>query len=255
MHNFASFLQTWYDVFSDSIDTTSLFTAKIASSFLWHSPADVSSDPASWLTIIAGLFTAVGAILPPAGQIPANGISGILTAGAGAAGFTPSDPPEDVRFTDFSELQAALGKMKQMVQGSLTSYFDTMLATLPPDGDRNKGTELARILEGGAFADQDFGIKKPNNVVRDMTKVIQASVIAEAWNNGHVIIAKWSHTGKMAEFFDPCGRDAARRRGIDHACACQFDNNYVIVRMAPYCPALFPQQPMLTMCTIDPHHC
>ncbi|SPN96523.1 related to acetylxylan esterase [Cephalotrichum gorgonifer] len=228
MRNLARTLQRWYAVFSDSVDTASLFTASISTEFLWRKPEDVSADPASWLTIVAGMFAAIGAILPPAGNIPANGIAGILTLGAGAAGLTPSDPVEDVRFSDFAKLQSSLGRMKSTVQTAMAEYFDTMLASLPPDGDREKGTELARLLESGAFADQDFGTSEPVDAGSDMVTRIRAAIIAEAWNNDHVSIVKWSRTGKMAEYFDPCGRDSTVRGGTDHAIACQFDNNYII---------------------------
>ena len=83
-----------------------------------------------------------------------------------------------------------------------------MLVSFPPDGDRAQVIELARILEGATFADQDSSTYEPVGAAKDLTTLIRGSV-AEAWNTSYVIIAKWSRTGKMAEFFDSCGRDAA----------------------------------------------
>jgi hypothetical protein len=229
MRNYARFLQRWYSVLTDSIDTADLFTADIANTFLSYAPSESSALEASWLTIAAGIFTAVGAFLPAAGSIPANGVAGVLTAAAGATGLADTDPAKDPRFDSFADLESSIGNMKLVVTGAITQYFNRLLVNTPPNNDWDKGTELARALEKGAFAEQDFGTRESSVDTAVMVRNIRASIISEAWNTGQVAIVKWSSDSDLATRFkyNPCF--GGKRYGTDHAVACQFGKNYVIV--------------------------
>ncbi|RYP05273.1 hypothetical protein DL764_003934 [Monosporascus ibericus] len=229
MRNHARFLQRWYSVFMDSVDTADLFTSSVATTFLSHSPTDSRADEASWLTIASGMFTAVGAFLPVGGGGP-NYIAGVLTVGAGAAGLAAENPPADPRFDNFSELQKSLGNMKLVVADAITKYFNRLLTETPPDNDWGRGTQLARALESGVFADQGFATGKSSINVGVMTRLIRASIISEAWNMGSVVIVKWSSDSYLSNKFkfNPCF--GGNRWGMDHAVACQFNKNYMIAR-------------------------
>jgi hypothetical protein len=228
MRNHARFLQRWYSVVSDSIDTANMFTASMADTFLAYPAADAGADAASWLTIVAGIFTGIGAFLPPAGAIPANAVTGVMTAAAGAVGLASEDPPKDPRFDNFAELGTSLGNMKLVVTEAITDYFNRLLTETPPDSDWGRGTELARALESGIFADQDFGTGESSVDLDIMVDLIRASIISEAWNTGSVAIVKWSNDSYFSKkAFNPCfGGD---RWGMDHAVACQFNKNFMIV--------------------------
>lgn len=160
----------------------------------------------------------------------ANAIAGILTAGAGAASLGSESPVEDPRFDDFSKLEKSLGDMKLIVADAISNYFDQLLVQTPPNGDWGLSTELARALESGVFAYQDFGTGENSVNLRVMVRLIQASIISEAWNSGQVAIVKRSKDGHMAQVadFNPCFGDK-KRYGMDHGVACQFDQNYMIV--------------------------
>jgi len=231
MRNHARFLQRWYSVFMDSVDTAELFTSSIATTFLSHAPVDTSAAEAAWLTIAAGMFTAIGAFLPAGGSMPANAVSGVLTAAAGSAGLASQNPPQDPRFDDFGDLQKSLGNMKLVVANAITDYFDRLLTETPPDDDWDRGTELARVLESGVFADQDFATGESSIDLDVMVNLIRASVISEAWNSGSVAIIKWSKDSYLSKNFDfnPCF--GGERWGMDHAVACQFNKNYMITRL------------------------
>lgn len=231
--NFAKVLRKWYSNFNHGVTNAALFTPEIADGFFWRSTSASPANPAAWLTIIAGLFTTIGSIIPVT-SVPANSVAGIITAGAGTASFFSAGEVEDLRFTDFSKLQGSLGRMARRVELAMSDYYSEMLAKLPPDGDRARGTALAQMLHDGGFADQDILVEPElanpgESGPWAITTSVTASIIAEAWNSGSVIIAKWTRTGAMADFWDPCGADARDRHGLDHAIACQFDNNYVIV--------------------------
>jgi hypothetical protein len=239
MMNFAKVLRKWYNNFYQGVTNAALFTPEIAKGFFWREADASPANSAAWLTIIAELFTTIGSIIPVT-SVPANSVAGIITAGAGTASFFSAGQVEDLAFSDFSELQGSLGRMSRRVELAMSDYYSEMLAKLPPNNDRELGTALARMLQDGAFADQDILVEPELASPGDsgpwaITTSVTASIIAEAWNSGSVIIAKWTRTGAMADFWDPCGRDARDRHGVDHAIACQFDNNYVIVSI-PFPP-------------------
>lgn len=227
MHNYARFLQRWYRTFSDSVDTAALFTAEITLTFLSYAPIDSSADPASWLTIASGMFTSAGAFLPGINGAIVNEAAGILTAAAGIVGLASESPPEDPRFTDFAGLEDSIGNMKLVVLDAIGAYFKRLLTASPPDGDMAAGTELAHALNSGVFADQDFGTGEGAMDITTMTRLIQAAIISEAWNSGKVAILKWSSTGEMSQYFNPCFGE--ERYGLDHIVACEYGKNYVIV--------------------------
>jgi hypothetical protein len=251
MRNHARFLQRWYSVFMDSVDTADLFTSSISTTFLSHAPVDTSAEAASWLTIAAGMFTAIGAFLPAVGQMPANAVAGVLTAGAGSVGLASLSPPQDPRFDDFAGLSKSLGNMKLVVADAITDYFNRLLTDTPPDDDWDRSTELARALESGVFADQDFATRESSIDLSVMVNMIRASIISEAWNSGSVAIIKWSKDSYLSKNFEfnPCfGGD---RWGMDHAVACQFNKNYMIVgwdaiRLVRICTNFRPQTRLIT---------
>lgn len=238
MRNFARFLQRWRERLTDGVTTSSLYIAEITDTFLSYDAADTGAQAASWLTIGAGMLTTIGAFLPAAAGGPTNGFVGLLTAAAGAASWRDESPVKDPRFTDFGKLEASLGRMKQATVAGITNYFNEMLVNTPPDGDWGKGTALARILEEGAFADQDFATGESFPSVDLMVELIQASIISEAWNSGSVAIVKWSRDHPLSsDYFNPCF--GGERYGLDSHIACQMDKNWVIVGLPIPCRPFF----------------
>ncbi|MBE3044264.1 hypothetical protein IMZ48_17185, partial [Candidatus Bathyarchaeota archaeon] len=86
MRNLVKFLDTWENLFFKSALTSSLWNADIARKFLWHAPETDLANPGAWLTIVAGMFTSVGSFVPGLGAIASNGLAGVGTVAAGAAG-------------------------------------------------------------------------------------------------------------------------------------------------------------------------
>lgn len=231
MRNFARFLQSWYEELGESIDTSSLFTAEFSGTFLSYSAKDSSADPAAWLTIVAGMLTTVGAFGPPGTAVASNAVAGILTAAAGAASMVGQAPVKDPRFTNFGELQSKLGFMKVAVTTALADYFDRIFVKNPPEKHWERGTELARILENGAFASQDFVSTPRHDVIVNMVK---ASLINEMWNSGNVAIVKWSNDNELSTKFgySPCFETHLLTLYNKHAVACEMGQNFLIVSPA-----------------------
>lgn len=228
MRNFARFLQAWYKQLTDSIDTTSLFTAKFSGTFLYYAAEDASADPASWLTIVAGILATVGVFAPPPAAAGTNAVAGILTAAAGTAGMVGEAPGQDPRFTNFGEIQSKLGDMKIAVTTALDDYFDRLFVETPPEKHWERGTELARILEDGAFAAQDF-TSTPRH--EDMVNMIKASLINEMWNSGNVAIVKWSNGNELSTSFgySPCFKTHSLTLYNKYAVVCEKKQNFLIV--------------------------
>ncbi|ROT40792.1 hypothetical protein SODALDRAFT_105095 [Sodiomyces alkalinus F11] len=223
MQNLALFLQEWYKELNNAIDSASLFTAQFANTFISYSSQEPAGE-AAWLTIVAGMFGSIGAFSGGAGTY-----SGLITIAAGAASLSSSSPPEDPRFTNFATAQAKLGEAKLEVMDTMDKYFKRLLADTPPNDEWETGTELARIIESGAFADQDIA-QAPSNST--MTRWVQASMISGMWNTGNVAIIKWSNDNPFARDygFSPCfGRPGI---GNSQAVACVMDHNFLIARMA-----------------------
>lgn len=227
MKNFALFLQRWKEQLENAIGAASLFTAEFADTFISYNAQEPAGEVA-WLTIVSGLFGSLGAFIPAGG---ATGLAaGLFTVAAGQASLASVDPPFDPRFTNFAAAQANLGRAKIEVMDTMDRYFRRTLAETPPGDHWERGTELARILENGAFADQDITITPSNST---MTRWVQASLISGMWNTGNVAIIKWSKDHKFAtEYgFSPCfGRPGYR---LDQAVACVMDHNFLIVSSLP----------------------
>lgn len=228
MRNFARFLQAWYDELNESIDTTSLFTAKFSDTFLYYSAEDASADPASWLTIVAGMLATVGVFAPPPVAAGTNAVAGILTAAAGTAGLVGQAPGQDPRFTNFGDMQSKLGFMKTAVTTALNKYFDRLFVDTPPEKHWERGTELARILENGAFADQDFTSTPTHEV---MVNMIKGSLINEMWNSGNMAIVKWSNENELSTSFgySPCFKTHSLTLYNKYAVVCEKKQNFLIV--------------------------
>lgn len=74
----------------------------------------------------------------------------------------------------------------------------------------------------------------------EMTRIVQAAVIREAWDAARVAVVRWSHDGSMAERnWNPCGsgdwsigHDKSWKHKdlhADHIVACPFGKNHIIV--------------------------
>lgn len=233
MRNLARYIQRWNNILTTGVNMASLFTASIAETFCAHAPKDVDADPTSILTILSGFLTTFGA-MGPQGSASATVFSivgGIGVSNGIAGSIAAEDPIEDVRFTDFSKLQKTLGTLQMTVSKSMSNYYDRLFTITPPEDDWGRATELARLLESGAFASQDVGTGNNKTTAAGMGRLIQASIIAEAWNSQRVAIVKWSKDNDWATrddyHFNPCF--GGKRYGIDYTIACQFDKNYMIV--------------------------
>lgn len=239
MHNLAGFIDTWEALFFNGAMLADLWTADIARKFLWHSPASDIADPGSWLTIVAGMLTSVGAFVPHVPtQTTANSLAGLGTIAAGAVGFMGS-PPEDARFDDFAELSVKLGNYTTMVSQALTGYYNTLFRDTPAeDAEKEEAMMLPDLLWDGYWAHMDAApATADENAVAMMTTQIRASVIAEAWNSDHVGIIKWSEDSEFYKVFgwNPCFGDK-KKHGMDHAVACLEGSkyNYVIVSSSTF---------------------
>ena len=241
MQNFAKFLQTWFWSFESGVNLASKSVGEIGSTFLSVKEEDnPPTSPAAWLTIVAGMFTSIAAWMPGAAQMAGNFGAGLLTAGAGVASFYGS-ATEEPSFDNYSEMQAALGRMQIYVHEAMAAYFNRMLSETPPNNDRDQGSALAHLLESGVWADQDFAISNTSTTA-DGTPVvdgdrlgymIMSAMISETWNTEQVAIATWSRNNWIASTYgwNPCDNLSAERYGMDHAIACQNDKNYMIVRV------------------------
>lgn len=231
MRNFALFLHNWWDSFHKSVATSDLFTADMVRTFIRQEPSSTVANPNAWLTIVAGMFAGVGAVLPTGGQIGANALAGPSTIAAGAVSFLPSDPVEDPRFDDFAELGAVLGNMEIYVDEGLTQYFYSLYEKAP-EGEARMA--LAYVLEEGTFAHQSSGRSDNEAAGTNMVTPLRAAIIAELWNAGYVGIIKWSddHPVSKEWKFSPCFKDNSKQ-DMDHAVACVNDKNYLIVSSMP----------------------
>ena len=79
----------------------------------------------------------------------------------------------------------------------LTNHSNQLLVENPPGGDWERGIELARILEDGAFTDKHIGVDfkardraASESSLAGMGTLVQASIISEAWNIGHMAFVK-----------------------------------------------------------------
>lgn len=147
---------------------------------------------------------------------------------------TSENPATDSRFTDFGDMQAKLGDSSQVIENGLQAYFNRLFLGSPTPHDEENGTELANMLKDGIWADKDFAPGSTDTDNSIMVHMVQASIIAEAWNAGQVAIAKWSEDGPFGSNwkFNPCfGGD---RYGLDHAVGCKYGKNYMIVSLVTH---------------------
>lgn len=129
MRNLAQFMQNWYNRITDGIPIASLFTGEISGTFLLHPAEDMSADPGSWLTIASGLLTTIGAMLSIVTGAEPTGAANIVAGSqlaitGGVLGMASEDGPEEVRFNDFSNLEASLGNTSLVVGDMLGGYHD-----------------------------------------------------------------------------------------------------------------------------------
>ncbi|MBE3048678.1 hypothetical protein IMZ48_40505 [Candidatus Bathyarchaeota archaeon] len=170
MSNLARVLQSWLRNFKEGVDTAELYSAEIADRFLMYSTASPAS-PSAWLTVAARMFATVGVFAGAAASVSINAVAGLATMAAGASGVDTGSPPEDPRFDTFAELSSTLGDMKLMVEKSITDYFNQLFIEVPEQGNWEQGTQLARILVSGLFANQDIGGGMDDATSTDMTRM------------------------------------------------------------------------------------
>ncbi|KAF4445873.1 hypothetical protein F53441_10435 [Fusarium austroafricanum] len=230
MHNFALFQQHWYDAIEKGVNEAK--PAGIATKFLPVSPKDALASPAAWLTIVAGMFTSIGAVSVPGVSVGSNLAAGIFTIGAGAASFGAADDGPSPQFSTFAELEDATAKMLRWTRKAMAAQFDRYFVNTPPDNNRERGSELARALESGLWANQNLAQPASETILpkEKITKMIQSAMISEVWNAGQVAIFKWpkDHTLAKDWGFNPCfGGD---KYGLDKHVACINGQNYLIAR-------------------------
>lgn len=231
MRNSARFVQRYYAAITDVCDTSSLSLASIATTFIDNANTQVKMGTNSWLIILSGVIGATTAFIPGGGSAVAGTITGVLGVGIGILG-TAKQAAIDPRFTDFADLQARMGDVKAQTQNTLSAYFDRLYRNSPPQGDQGAGTELAYLLESGAWAEQDMA--ELEFTKQDMIRMIQSGIISEAWNSQRVVLVSWSQ-GKLGDVrgynLDPCF--GAPFKYINDLVACENDRNYIFVSIHP----------------------
>lgn len=215
-----------------SVDEAGLSAGSIAKTFLVSSPETSLANPAAWLTIVAGMFTSIGAVAPGI-AVASNVAAGVFTIGAGAASFGADDVDSGPQFDSFADLSSSLGKMLEWTRKNMGAQFNRYFVDTPPNNNRERGSELARILESGVWADQD--VTDPNYkdiwTIDDVKSMVQGAMISEMWNTGEVAIFKWSKDHPLAKDwgFNPCFGSESYR--MDDYIACINGQNYLIVSL------------------------
>lgn len=235
----AGFLQRWNELFVEATNKVHKDAPDMVKKFMSQPPSKVAVADASWLTIAAGMFTSAGAFLGGRDGGIANTVAGVFTVAAGSVGSDWENPPEDPRFDDFATLSSKLSKITDIVTGAITAYYDRLFQDNPAKGDEAAATELARLLESGLFANYGFGVIGDEKIVpKDMQNMTYAAIIAEAWNNGRVAMAKWGKNNGVAKWgLDPCHRDDKddeKNLGIADIVGCYNDLNYLIVSISMF---------------------
>ncbi|KAM0085819.1 hypothetical protein ACKRZS_001908 [Fusarium odoratissimum] len=229
MGNFALFQQKWYKAVKDGVDAASKSSGDIADKFLPVSAEDALANPAAWLTIVAGMFTTIGEITPGVLGSGVNFAAGVLTIGAGAASFGADSTEPSPQFKSFANLNKALGDMVEWTRRAMAEQFNRYFVDTPPNNNRERGSELARAIESGIWANQDIA-QADSDTIWDSGRVqsmIQAAMISEMWNTGEVAIFKWSRDHELAKWgFNPCFD--GNKHGLDKHVGCLNDQNYLI---------------------------
>ncbi|KAM0263654.1 hypothetical protein ACHAPA_008628 [Fusarium lateritium] len=231
MGNFAKFQQKWYKAIDDGVKEAGLSAASIANTFLVLEPKTSLANPAAWLTIVAGMFTSIGAMAPGI-AVASNVAAGVFTIGAGAASFGADDLESGPQFDSFADLSNTLGELLKWTRKHMGARFNRYFVETPPNHNRDRGSELARVLESGVWADQDVSEKEYGNIwtIDDVKSMIVGSMISEMWNTGEVAIFKWSKDHTLAKDwgFNPCfGGD---KYLMDDHIACINGQNYLIAK-------------------------
>ncbi|KAF4983609.1 hypothetical protein FZEAL_1018 [Fusarium zealandicum] len=232
MGNFAQFQQKWYKAVEAGVNSASLSAASIADTFLPVSAEDALASPAAWLTIVAGMFTTIGGVAPGFGGTASNIAAGIMTIGAGAASFGAESTEPSPQFKSFANLDSSLGKMLEWTKKAMAAQFDRYFITTPPNNNRELGSQLARTLESGLWANQDIA-QADSDSIWDSGRVksmLQGAMISEMWNTGQVAIFKWSKDHTLAKDwgFNPCF--GGEKYGMDRHIACINGQNYLIAK-------------------------
>ncbi|SCO35389.1 related to acetylxylan esterase [Fusarium fujikuroi] len=231
MGNFALFQQKWYKAVKDGVDSASKSSGAIADKFLPVSAEDALANPAAWLTIVAGMFTTIGGIAPGMLGNGVNFVAGVLTIGAGAASFGADSTEPSPQFKSFASLDKALGDMVEWTRKAMAAQFNRYFVETPPNNDRPRGSELARAIESGIWANQDIA-QADSETIWDSGRVqsmIEAAMISEMWNTGEVAIFKWSKDHDLAKWgFNPCFD--GNKHDLDKYVACINGHNYLIAK-------------------------
>jgi len=237
LENFARYLQLLYSTFTDSALIASLDLAQISLDFVNRQESDVLTGEAAWLTLFAGVMTSIGSIVPGAGSQGANLAAGILTTAAGAA--SGASATIDVRFNDWAALSAEFGEIVTETVGGFADYFDRLLTQLP-----DSGTELAELMENGAFANDNVTVDSTVINRDNQRKAIQAGVINMLWREQQMFIVQVPR-GKLIEIggngplqggpfsYDPCFGVGAEEDGyadiLGNKIYCTDTDNWFIV--------------------------
>ena len=173
--------------------------------------------------------------------------------GAGINGVRQQPDPGFLRY---SELQRDLSKLQDIVQDSVSEYFNKLLVNTPPNDppeeDADIGMELANLISSGAFFPQDVSITPDENIMNTM---IQAPIISELWNEQKIYVLRippdhldlhWSNgvagpAGRTYDWrYDPCNgedgssadhRDARKEPPRKHVvCDPNDGTNYLVLR-------------------------
>ena len=213
LENFARYLQLLYSSFRDGALIASLDLAQMSLDFINRDESDILTGEAAWLTLFAGVMTSIGSVVPGVGSQGANLAAGILTTAAGAA--SGASDAIDMRFDDWAALSASFGDIVTETAGGFVDYYDRLLRQIPDSGNIEAGTELARLVENGAFADDTITLNETVIDMDNQKKAIQAAVINMLWREQQMFIVQVPR-GKLIEIggnrplqgdpfsYDPC---------------------------------------------------
>ncbi|KAM0323888.1 hypothetical protein ACHAQA_008469 [Verticillium albo-atrum] len=239
MRNFVLYLQAYHNTILRSVVRTSLDTGLMATNFLVVENPDMSAS--AWLTIASGMVGSFAAIIPGVGGAGGGMLAGILTAGAGIAAGMEASPSLDPRFDSFSELQSKLGAILDAVDSATAKYFNRLIIERPPNHDMARGTELARIVESGVMADQDFGLDDNSINPIAQRQLLRAPLLSEVWNSQDVFIVKFGRNQVDAPGFkySPCFGTNQAVEQLGRHNACPGDANWMIGRWSDDHRAMF----------------
>lgn len=239
MYNFARFLQQLLD----SLDKTSLISGlqipQLSSTFGEQISPDTAMSPASVMTVMAGIFTALGSLIPAPFGAGLNLGAGIFTIVSGV--LSKDSGHEDPRFTTFAALSSEFGNALQTARARIEEYYGEMFGSGPGRSPEDSLETLGGLFRGGVFANSDITLSQ--NVANEGNQIvaIQSGIINMLWREQQVYIARIPK-GRLAEVeglspfaYDPCfGVDAKRQNGfLRSVLYCDEQASYLIVRQAP----------------------